>query len=338
MCSGYFSGGYTSDGHQRVASFPTSPFSVISSNSHSPGLWKNAESNNAFMDYDAFGNLIHSTGTTPNNYLFAGEQFDPDLNFYYNRERYLNVSTGRFLSMDSLEGDIESPLSLHKYLYVGGDPVGSTDPSGHEGAEEALTVAAFAVTIFAITVIQSQVLVNSINRSIYGATTGAGELYDAASYAAGRAIAEAELAVLTLYASLSDAINKAKERVRDAYRRIRRRIEDFKVVPIPSRIIPHVADHVGTAQLAFGPLLTRTTPEQARINRSLALGWRQYVPAGPGLSWDEYPFASSVQGGLGASVFPVPRDENFIQGGIIAASYLLERIAVGDEYVVVVIP
>ena len=30
-------------------------------------------------DYDAFGNLIHSTGTTPNNYLFSGEQFDSDL-------------------------------------------------------------------------------------------------------------------------------------------------------------------------------------------------------------------------------------------------------------------
>jgi YD repeat-containing protein len=27
-------------------------------------------------DYDAFGNLINSTGSTPNNYLFAGEQFD----------------------------------------------------------------------------------------------------------------------------------------------------------------------------------------------------------------------------------------------------------------------
>jgi YD repeat-containing protein len=52
-------------------------------------------------DYDAYGNLIHSTFTgsapTPNNYLFAGEQFDPDLNLYYNRARYLNVSTGRFL-------------------------------------------------------------------------------------------------------------------------------------------------------------------------------------------------------------------------------------------------
>jgi|SRR5579872_572165 len=54
-------------------------------------------------DYDAFGNLIHSSTTlaspTPNNYLFAGEQFDPDLNLYYNRARYLNVSTGRFWSM-----------------------------------------------------------------------------------------------------------------------------------------------------------------------------------------------------------------------------------------------
>jgi hypothetical protein len=32
----------------------------------------------ATYDYDAFGNLIRSTGTTPNNYLFAGEQFDPE--------------------------------------------------------------------------------------------------------------------------------------------------------------------------------------------------------------------------------------------------------------------
>jgi hypothetical protein len=30
-------------------------------------------------DYDAFGNLISSTGSTPNNYLFAGEQFDSAL-------------------------------------------------------------------------------------------------------------------------------------------------------------------------------------------------------------------------------------------------------------------
>ena len=55
-------------------------------------------------DYDAFGNLINSTGTTPNNYLFAGEQFDPDLNLYYNRARYLDTRVGRFWGMDSYEG------------------------------------------------------------------------------------------------------------------------------------------------------------------------------------------------------------------------------------------
>jgi RHS repeat-associated protein len=83
-------------------------------------------------DYDAFGNLIHQTGTTYNNYLFAGEQFDPDLNFYYNRARYLSVSTGRFWSMDSFEGNTQDPVSLHKYLYAGNDPIDRIDPSGKD--------------------------------------------------------------------------------------------------------------------------------------------------------------------------------------------------------------
>jgi RHS repeat-associated protein len=83
-------------------------------------------------DYDAFGNLIHSTGTTPNNYLFAGEQFDPDLNLYYNRARYLNTSTGRFWTMDTEEGDDNEPLSLHKYFYTEGDPVDGVDPTGSD--------------------------------------------------------------------------------------------------------------------------------------------------------------------------------------------------------------
>src|ERR1700687_2008871 len=81
-------------------------------------------------DYDAFGNLIHSTGTTPNNYLFAGEQFDPDLGLYFNRARYLNTSTGRFFTADSLEGHAQLPLSLNAYLYASGDATNNLDPTG----------------------------------------------------------------------------------------------------------------------------------------------------------------------------------------------------------------
>jgi len=82
-------------------------------------------------DYDAFGNLISATGTTPNNYLFAGEQFDPALGVYYNRARYYDQRQGRFWSMDTWEGDPESPQSLHKYFFANGSPVNATDPSGY---------------------------------------------------------------------------------------------------------------------------------------------------------------------------------------------------------------
>ena len=40
--------------------------------------------------YDAFGGLLASTETTTNNYRYAGEQFDPNSNFYYLRARYYN--------------------------------------------------------------------------------------------------------------------------------------------------------------------------------------------------------------------------------------------------------
>ena len=98
-------------------------------------------------DYDAFGNLISSTGTTPNNYLYSGEQYDPDLHLYYNRARYLNVRNGRFWGMDTYEGDPESPQSLHRYLYVSGKPITNIDPSGLEGIDEEEAAAADGVAI-----------------------------------------------------------------------------------------------------------------------------------------------------------------------------------------------
>lgn len=67
-------------------------------------------------DYDAFGNLISQTGATPNNYLFAGEQFDPAMGVYCNRTKYSDLRQGRFWRMDLDEGSDDTPLSLHKYL------------------------------------------------------------------------------------------------------------------------------------------------------------------------------------------------------------------------------
>ena len=81
--------------------------------------------------YDAFGNLISSTGSTANNYRYCGEQFDSTTGLYYLRARYMNPSVGRFISMDSYEGSIDDPISLHKYLYANSNPVSNSDPSGY---------------------------------------------------------------------------------------------------------------------------------------------------------------------------------------------------------------
>jgi RHS repeat-associated protein len=81
-------------------------------------------------NYDAFGNKLNSTGTTPNVYLYRAEQYDPDLNLYYLRARYMNPLTGRFMSRDPYDGNKILPISLHKYLYASSNPVNRADPRG----------------------------------------------------------------------------------------------------------------------------------------------------------------------------------------------------------------
>jgi RHS repeat-associated protein len=87
-------------------------------------------------EYDAFGNSFTVSGTTPNEFMYRGEQYDSDLGLYYLRARYYNPLTGRFMSRDPEDGKLTDPKSLHKYLYANGDPVNRIDPLGREGYEE----------------------------------------------------------------------------------------------------------------------------------------------------------------------------------------------------------
>jgi RHS repeat-associated protein len=93
-------------------------------------LTNNAGTVTDVYDYDAFGNLISASGATPNDYLYSGERFDADVGAYYLRERYYSPQRGRFLTSDSFSGFTNLPRTLHKYLYVGADPVNYIDPSG----------------------------------------------------------------------------------------------------------------------------------------------------------------------------------------------------------------
>jgi RHS repeat-associated protein len=141
---------------------------------------------NAFT-FDAYGNLIASNTAPQTAYLFAGEQWDFDLGLYYNRARVYNQGIGRFITRDTVEGDQENPLSLHRYLVVADNPVNNVDPSGH-GAEIDVSLAgALTAGLAAFTA-----------ASIYEAKTHAignilGAMYTAATTATIAVTAEEEL-------------------------------------------------------------------------------------------------------------------------------------------------
>ena len=85
------------------------------------------------FDFDAFGNLLARTGTTENEFLYVGQQLDPNLGFYYLRARYMDPTSGRFISRDPFAGNSFDPPSLHKYSYALNNPVNVVDPTGRFG-------------------------------------------------------------------------------------------------------------------------------------------------------------------------------------------------------------
>ncbi len=83
--------------------------------------------------YEAFGALLNRTGTTENDFLFTGQQYDPNAGFYYLRARYYDPSTARFLTPDPKPFEIYDPATLHRYTYSFNNPVNYYDPSGEVG-------------------------------------------------------------------------------------------------------------------------------------------------------------------------------------------------------------
>lgn len=105
--------------------------------------------------FDAFGLLTAVTGTTPNNYLFNGQQYDRDLGIYFMRARYYSQDRGRFMTLDPVEGRLNEPITLHEYLFGNADPVNQMDPWGTSAVEYSTTVNFAALRAAALTCIRN---------------------------------------------------------------------------------------------------------------------------------------------------------------------------------------
>lgn len=76
--------------------------------------------------YDSFGKLIGSAGNAMNLVMYGGREFDPETGLYYDRARYYDPTSGRFLSEDPIGLD----GGLNVYRYAHNDPTTLDDPTG----------------------------------------------------------------------------------------------------------------------------------------------------------------------------------------------------------------
>jgi RHS repeat-associated protein len=75
--------------------------------------------------YDAYGNLIEQTGSTPSPLGYDGQYANADTGLIYMRAREYDPSTAQFLSHDPL-----AAVSGEPYSYAGNNPLNYVDPSG----------------------------------------------------------------------------------------------------------------------------------------------------------------------------------------------------------------
>jgi RHS repeat-associated protein len=74
--------------------------------------------------YDTYGNPIgFDPAAALTTLLYNSEQLDKLTGLQYLRARYYDQATGRFNRLDPFAGNMRDPRSLHKYLYVHGDPI-----------------------------------------------------------------------------------------------------------------------------------------------------------------------------------------------------------------------
>ena len=80
--------------------------------------------------WDTWGKLQQQTGSSQQPFGFTGYQRDEQTGLHYAQQRYYDAEIGRFNRHDPFRGEIDTPLSLHRYLYANANPTIFVDPTG----------------------------------------------------------------------------------------------------------------------------------------------------------------------------------------------------------------
>ena len=81
--------------------------------------------------YMPYGEELWSLGDGSSAYGYTGEDWNVTTQLVFLRARYMQPGPGVFLSRDAWEGDTLRPLTFNGWLYVDGNPINLSDPTGH---------------------------------------------------------------------------------------------------------------------------------------------------------------------------------------------------------------
>jgi RHS repeat-associated protein len=296
------------------------------------------------LDYDAFGIGItftvssHPANTTDTAVRYTGEFWDAGVGMYDLRARDYRPDLGRFSTSDGITitpGDLEN---ANQYRYAGADPINMWDPSGHEeslAGQVGLTGLQLGLLGLGVATFGASLTLAHHSAAAARATSAAiSDIEDWIS--SGASALEAEGAKLLGRAAdvaiaIDDAIQKAYLAGRDTLYALSK----LKIFPIVLSAGPQVYAF-DVAALNIQPAwhvlnyngLTAAGVLQTSANRAFVFSLYGSVPAPSGQQLDEFPFASTQQGGNGpfgpAFGKYVPSAQNSFQGTLLGLFYYYE--------------
>jgi RHS repeat-associated protein len=143
------------------------------------GLFDNSGSAVVEYTYDAWGNILNTTGSlantvgVENTYRYRGYRFVTESGLYYLQCRYYNPVWGRFINSDTEVSNTSDLLGSNTFIYVKNNPVNMTDPTGQWSlwatlGVVALVAAVVVVCVFAPEIIPAVVAVATENAAAIG--------------------------------------------------------------------------------------------------------------------------------------------------------------------------
>ena len=325
--------------------------------------------------YDAYGNAVgFNPANAATSLLYSGEQWDQKVQMQYLRARYYSAESGRFVARDTYSGRQVDPQSFHKYAYTNGNPVSGVDPLGLYEMISTMGAANsqgnMTATNTTAVVATRHAAMGGIGHSAAALTM---KQIVALGFV-GMASASTVLYPWYEAESLNEVWNRPTVQValrRNTLDRIKnrriwtRQLQEEEISPDDAKRwgligkkdiydeyegskIPIFVEHLSTmyhvaangllAQLEGHAVLLNYLGDSlaTAVNRDRATSPWKHLRTATLNQLDEYPFASTFQGGFGARVAAVPESENSQQQTECANFLTFHQVRPGDAFLVLV--